>query len=138
MDLTTHLTTHQETILVQTNTWLNRCKATLAALPPASFLGAGVQFITLAARQVFWQSIRTGDNSLGWSNIENLGWLLKHKRDVNRFFEYCQCVEDLAEKGAPIDIINQQCTTYDPEVQMGSAFILSEGVRKLYQWLAHE
>ena len=129
--------THQ-TILSQTDTILKQCKTIIANLPPASYLGVGVRYITLAARQVFWNSIRTGDNSLGWSNIENLGWLLKHQREVNRFAEYCQCVEDLTTQGIPIDIINQECTIHDPDVSMGSSFILSEGVRKLFQWIAHE
>lgn len=127
----------REEILSQTKVKLNRCKDVLSTLPPVFFLGAGAQFVSLAARQIFWEKIKTGENNLGWmSELEDVGWLLKHQREVNRFSTYCLCVEDLQSKGAPIDVIIQECSCHDPEVQMGSSLILSEGVRKLFQWLA--
>jgi len=127
----------REEILAQTKEILKQCKEILSTLPPVFFLGAGAQFISLAARQVFWESINTGENNLGWSlNLEDVGWLLKHQREVTRFSNYCQCVENLKAKGAPIDVVIQECSCHDPEVQMGSSLILSEGVHKLFQWLA--
>lgn len=124
-------------ILSTTKVKLKRCKEILSTVPPVFFLGAGAQFISLAARQLFWESIETGENNLGWiSNLEDIGWLLKHQREVNRFSEYCHCVDDLKSRGTPIDIIIQECSCYDPEVQMGTSVIISEGMRKLYQWLA--
>lgn len=129
--------TFRDEILAQTKILLKQCKDVLSTLPPVFFLGAGAQFISLAARQKYWESIQTGDNNLGWiSNLEDVGWLLKHQREVNRFSTYCRCVEDLQAKGAPIDVIIQECSCHDPEVQMGSSLILSEGMRKLFQWLA--
>lgn len=127
----------REEILIQTKTMLKRCQEVLSTLPPVFFLGAGAQFVSLAARQIFWENIKTGENKLGWmSDLEDVGWLLKHQREVNRFSTYCRCVDDLQSKGAPIDVIIQECSCHDPEVQMGSSLILSEGVRKLFQWLA--
>lgn len=129
----------REEILIQTKSLLNKCKKVLSTLPPVFFLGAGAQFISLAARQIFWEKIKTGDNNLGWmTNLEDVGWLLKHQREVSRFSQYCQCVEDLKLKSTPIDVIIQECSCFDPEVQMGSSLILSEGVHKLFQWLAQK
>lgn len=127
----------REEILAQTKEILKECKEILSTLPPVFFLGAGAQFVSLAARQIFWESIDTGENNLGWSlNLEDIGWLLKHQREVNRFSNYCQCVENFKIKGVPLDVIIRECSCHDPEVQMGSSLILSEGVRKLFQWLA--
>lgn len=127
----------REEILTQTKAMLKRCKDVLSTLPPVFFLGAGAQFVSLAARQILWENIKTGENNLGWmSDLEDVGWLLKHQREVNRFSTYCQCVDDLQSKGAPIDVIIQECSCHDPEVQMGSSLILSEGVHKLFQWIA--
>lgn len=123
-------------ILKRTDELLSECKAILESLQPRHFIGAGLQYISLSARQVFWQSVQTGDdNSLGWSNIENWGWLVKHQREVNRLYDYCICVSDLMAQGASLVIINHECSSCEPEVSVGSS-LLTEGVRSLYQWLS--
>lgn len=131
-----------KTLLTTTREQLDFGKKLLAQVEPALFMGAGLQFVSLAARQVLLESICVqddvqGDNELGWSidRLENTAWLMKHQREVAVFYQYCQCVEGYRQRGAPWDVIVRSCNCKNPEVQLGPSWLISEGMRKILQWL---
>jgi hypothetical protein len=80
-------------ILVETKEKLAQCKEVLKNLSPVYFMGAGLQFVSLIARQVLMEATSEAgvtDNQLGWEqNVEDAGWLFKHQREVERFAQYC-------------------------------------------------
>jgi len=77
-------------ILEETKEQLRQCKEVLSRLSPAYFMGAGLQFVSLIARQVLIESTGASDNPLGWEkNLQDAGWLLKHQREVSRLTQYC-------------------------------------------------
>lgn len=125
------------TELQQTRQLLMRCKQILSKLPPLFFVGAGLQWSSLVARQVFLEKLPSKEPELGWmTNLENSGWVLRHQREAGFFADYCECVGRLRGRGVPIDVILRECSSLAPETQMAPALIASEGVRKVLQWLS--
>lgn len=132
--------THRS-VLLELRERLTECKRILSYLPPAFFLGAGLQFVSLIARQVLLEDLtnkkkeKRQGNQLNWFyELEDMGWLFKHQSDVVSLENYCQCVETLQHKRVPIERILHDCNYLDPETQIGPAFLMSEGVKRVLQW----
>jgi len=125
----------KEEIIDNTRKQLMVCKEILTPLPPAFFTGAGLLFVSLAAKQIFFE--RPNDNNqLGWLDvITDAAWVIQHQREVNRFTKYCQCCKEMNNRGAAFDLILQQCSLIEPGTLIGPSVLFSEGLQKLYSWL---
>ena len=119
--------------LNKTQVALDFCKKVLQKMPPHIFLGAGLNLISLTAKQRLLETLQSGKNELNWQLSERELWLLRHYQEVNALYEYCGCVEEMSSKKTKYEEIAKICCGENPEANIWTS-LLTEGARYISKY----
>lgn len=118
--------------LNKTKVDLEFCIKVLQKMPPHIFLGAGLNLISLSAKQRLLESLQSGENELNWQMSEKELWLFRHYQEVNALYDYCACVKKLSSKTRE-DEIARICCGENPEANIWTS-LLTEGARYISKY----